>query len=116
MELLLSWFIRWCGNFRYERDIDGARFFVAADQRTRQKHFKDCVAFTLGEDVFVETPRSLTPKNIAHELEHVHQCRRYGNLRFTVLYWLENLQRGYEHNHFEVEARRAGRQAGKRAP
>lgn len=42
---------------------------------------------------------------VVHEVEHVRQFRRYGFLRFSVLYLWESARRGYYNNRFEVEAR-----------
>ncbi|WP_240410086.1 DUF4157 domain-containing protein [Flavisolibacter nicotianae] len=47
------------------------------------------------------------PSWVRHEVEHVRQFRRYGFLRFTVLYLWESLRRGYRNNRFEAEARAA---------
>jgi hypothetical protein len=45
------------------------------------------------------------PAWVVHELEHVRQFKRYGFLRFSILYLLEYRRHGYEKNRFEVEAR-----------
>ena len=48
-------------------------------------------------------------KWLAHELVHVEQFKRYGFLRFLLLYLAESYKKGYHNNKFEVEARqRAG--------
>ncbi len=44
-----------------------------------------------------------------HEMTHIDQFRRYGLLRFIVLYLWESLRKGYYNNRFEVEARMAER-------
>lgn len=49
----------------------------------------------------------LDKRLVLHELEHVRQFRRYGTLRFVVLYLWEGLRKGYHNNRFEVEARDA---------
>lgn len=48
---------------------------------------------------------------VRHELCHIDQYRRYGMLRFLLLYLIESVRRGYEQNRFEVEARAAEEQA-----
>ncbi|HRH03121.1 MAG TPA: DUF4157 domain-containing protein [Bacteroidia bacterium] len=46
-------------------------------------------------------------KHLAHELCHVAQFRKYGFLRFLILYCWESLIHGYYNNKFEIEARAA---------
>ena len=68
------------------------------------------LAITLGSHIL--TWRRLDPGELAHELEHVRQWRRYGAI-FAVLYVLaswRSWRRGtgwYAGNRFEVEARAA---------
>ena len=47
------------------------------------------------------------PGWVKHELEHVWQFQHYGFVRFCLLYLWESIRRGYYHNRFEVEARKA---------
>jgi hypothetical protein len=42
-----------------------------------------------------------------HELCHVRQYRKYGVMRFLLLYLWESLLKGYRKNRFEEEARKA---------
>jgi hypothetical protein len=42
---------------------------------------------------------------VVHEVEHVRQFRRYGVVRFSLLYLWESARKGYHNNRFEVEAR-----------
>lgn len=42
---------------------------------------------------------------VVHEVEHVRQFRRYGIVRFSLLYLWESARKGYHNNRFEVEAR-----------
>ncbi|GAA4448431.1 eCIS core domain-containing protein [Rurimicrobium arvi] len=44
---------------------------------------------------------------LRHELAHVAQYRRYGLLRFLLLYIIETMRHGYHNNRFEREARAA---------
>jgi hypothetical protein len=44
---------------------------------------------------------------VRHEMVHIDQFRRYGNLKFVLLYIIESIRKGYWNNRFEVEARRA---------
>jgi Domain of unknown function (DUF4157) len=44
---------------------------------------------------------------LRHELAHVRQSRKYGYLRFLLLYSIESIKNGYQQNKFEVEARNA---------
>ena len=40
-----------------------------------------------------------------HEVAHVHQYKKYGFMRFILLYLLETACSGYHNNRFEAEAR-----------
>ena len=51
------------------------------------------------------------PALVVHELEHVRQFQRYGFFPFCALYLWESIRKGYYNNRFEVEARRAERNA-----
>jgi hypothetical protein len=51
---------------------------------------------------FVENKRWLS-----HEMEHIRQYRKYGLIRFIVLYLIETAKKGYRNNRFEVAARAA---------
>jgi hypothetical protein len=44
---------------------------------------------------------------LKHELCHVRQYRKYGVMRFLLLYLWESLLKGYRKNRFEEEARKA---------
>lgn len=46
-------------------------------------------------------------KWLKHEQCHLHQFHRYGTVNFLAKYLWESLKRGYYHNKFEAEARRA---------
>lgn len=56
----------------------------------------------VGKDDFLNNQKWLL-----HELKHIEQYRRYGAVRFIVLYLYETLKHGYANNRFEVEARNA---------
>jgi len=40
-----------------------------------------------------------------HEVAHVYQYKKYGFVRFVLLYLLESARNGYYNNRFEAEAR-----------
>ncbi len=69
------------------------------------------VAITLGNTIYLHrTGREHFLNNerwVKHELKHVEQFRRYGYFRFIFLYLAECLRKGYYHNRFEIEARKA---------
>lgn len=44
---------------------------------------------------------------LKHELCHVAQFKKYGYIRFTILYLWESMLKGYQNNKFEIEARAA---------
>jgi hypothetical protein len=72
--------------------------------------FKDWLAITIGRDVWAWRP--LDPAELAHELAHAAQWRRYGAL-FAVLYLVASFKvwrrggRWYQDNPFEIDAREA---------
>ena len=45
--------------------------------------------------------------HLAHELCHVAQFKRYGFIKFLLLYSWEHIKHGYQNNRFEIEARAA---------
>jgi hypothetical protein len=67
---------------------------------------KRFVAITLGSRVYTRRAE-LSDAVLRHERAHVEQWRRYGRLRFPLLYLWYHWKHGYEKNPFEVEARRA---------
>jgi hypothetical protein len=46
---------------------------------------------------------------VRHEVAHIKQYKKFGFVRFIILYLLETFNKGYEYNRFEVEARRRER-------
>lgn len=42
---------------------------------------------------------------VRHEVAHVQQYKRYGVVRFVVMYLYQTLLKGYYNNRFEAEAR-----------
>ena len=48
-----------------------------------------------------------SPAWLQHELKHIEQYKRYGYIRFILLYLVESIKKGYKNNRFEVEARKA---------
>lgn len=42
---------------------------------------------------------------VRHEMVHLAQFRRYGKWRFTLMYLIESMRKGYWNNRFEIEAR-----------
>ncbi|WP_207495180.1 eCIS core domain-containing protein [Aridibaculum aurantiacum] len=48
-------------------------------------------------------------KWVRHEVAHVKQYQRLGFVRFIFLYLIETFSKGYEHNSFEVDARKKER-------
>lgn len=69
------------------------------------------VAITIGNTIHLHhTAKENFLSNerwVRHELKHVEQFRHYGYVRFIFLYLFESIKRGYYHNRFEVEARKA---------
>jgi hypothetical protein len=69
------------------------------------------VAITIGNTIHLYKTRKdiflSNEKWVRHELKHVEQFRRYGFLRFIILYISESIRKGYYNNRFEVEARKA---------
>jgi Domain of unknown function (DUF4157) len=75
------------------------------------------VALTWGETIHLhgaDTRALLQDKSwLRHELKHVEQFRRYGFLKFLILYVWETLRKGYHQNRFELEARAAEQMTGR---
>ena len=69
------------------------------------------VAIVIGNTIYLHNTRKdefLRDKRwLLHELKHIEQFKRYGLLRFIMLYLLESARNGYTCNKFEIEARRA---------
>lgn len=71
---------------------------------------RDWLAITIGRHIFAW--RALGERELAHELEHVRQWRRYGPF-FPLVYLLDSARvrrggkRWYDDNRFEVAAREA---------
>lgn len=67
------------------------------------------VAFVLGNTIHLwNTSREEFLKDeswVKHELEHVHQFSKYGNVFFVMMYLFESIMKGYYKNKFEVAAR-----------
>ena len=62
-------------------------------------------AVTLGRTIVFHPGAAITPRLLAHELEHVRQWAEVP--WFPVRYVLESARRGYRQNRFEVAARDA---------
>ncbi|MDB4949280.1 MAG: hypothetical protein JWM27_1929 [Gemmatimonadetes bacterium] len=62
-------------------------------------------AVTLRRTIVVDRDVALSPRLLAHELEHVRQWSAVP--LFPLRYALESARRGYWNNRFEVEARAA---------
>ncbi|MGH7477391.1 MAG: hypothetical protein ACRELD_14080 [Longimicrobiales bacterium] len=67
-------------------------------------------AVTLGCVIVVHPDVPLTPRLLRHELAHVRQWQRYP-FTFALRYAWNHLRHGYHANPYEVEARRAEREA-----
>jgi hypothetical protein len=67
---------------------------------------KRYIAVTLGSHVLT-TRGHLDERTLRHEQAHIEQWRRYGVVRFLLLYLWSHVRFGYWRNPFEVEARRA---------
>ena len=69
------------------------------------------VAIVIGKTIHLHnTTKPEFLSNLAwvrHEMMHLEQFKRYGTIRFLVLYLVESIRRGYWNNRFEKEAREA---------
>ncbi|WP_447640091.1 MULTISPECIES: DUF4157 domain-containing protein [Chitinophagaceae] len=74
------------------------------------------VAITIGQTIYLHN----TSKDeflsdicwVRHEKQHLRQFRKYGLLRFIVMYTWESMRKGYYNNKWEVEARAAENKDG----
>lgn len=62
-------------------------------------------AVALRRTIVVHPDVPLTPRLLAHEIEHVRQWEE--DLLFPLRYTLETLRRGYANNRYECQARAA---------
>lgn len=69
------------------------------------------VAMVLGKTIYLHNvTKDEFIQNAAwlkHELCHIAQFKKYGNIRFVILYLWESIIKGYYNNKFEIEARLA---------
>lgn len=69
------------------------------------------VAMVLGNTIHLHnTTKAEFLKNerwLKHELCHIKQFKEHGYFIFVVKYLWESIRKGYYHNRFEVEARKA---------
>ena len=62
-------------------------------------------AITFGSHVFITKEAFDNKQLLKHEMVHVEQYRRMGNLRFIMQYIYYHFKFGYENNPLEIEAR-----------
>ena len=78
---------------------------IAAKQLNSEK-----VAMVLGKTIHLynsSREEFLTNKEwVRHEIAHVNQYLELGYFKFLLLYLFESFNKGYEFNHFEMEARK----------
>jgi len=71
----------------------------------------DNMAITIGQTIHLyntSKEKFLSDERwVRHEMQHIRQFRRYGILRFIVLYTWESIRHGYYNNKWEKEAREA---------
>ena len=71
------------------------------------------MAITLGNTIHLRHTSTAdflkNKKWVCHELAHVRQFQRYGQLTFLLMYVWESAKKGYHNNKWEVEARAAER-------
>ena len=91
----------------YTRKLSFAR--IAAENDVSQ------IAIVIGRTIHLHnTTRKEFIDNrawLTHEMEHIRQYRKYGLVRFIVLYLAETARKGYYNNKFEVAARAAEKYA-----
>lgn len=103
-------------RFTHAFTLDGVKFYTAASRRAKEFFRRaGALALAIGTSVYAQYRKSLTPRIIAHELEHVRQAREHGIL-FPWKYWRELHRVGYHRNRFEQEARRAERRPRHASP
>lgn len=71
----------------------------------------DSVALVVGRTIHLykisSEAFSKSPGWVRHELKHVEQFKRFGFVRFLLLYSWYSFKYGYYNNPFEIEAREA---------
>jgi len=64
-------------------------------------------AITFGRHVFLSDEVYNDKRCLAHEQVHVNQYKRYGFIKFLIVYVYNHFKYGYYNNPLEVEAREA---------
>jgi hypothetical protein len=87
----------------------GAKIYTTQSKYIQHHAFDtvDCLAYTVGEYIFVRSPTFVNKQIVSHEYTHVEQWRRYGCFFAIWNYTLELSKKGYYSNKFEVAARAA---------
>ncbi len=71
------------------------------------------MAMVIGKTIYLyNTSRSEFLEDtrwLKHEMVHLRQFRKYGLIRFLLMYTWESIRNGYYNNRFEVEAREGER-------
>jgi hypothetical protein len=71
----------------------------------------ESVAMVIGKTIYIHGVDAEyflnNPLWVKHEYCHIQQYKRYGAIRFLILYLYYSMRKGYYNNPFEVEARAA---------
>ena len=99
------------GGLRYVGRVKGVPSFVTVQPWLRRWLFGDAIlAFVFCGAIFYRSTYAMRDANVRmHERQHIKQGERLGWVFFTALYTLMHVCKGYEHNPFEVDARRVER-------
>jgi hypothetical protein len=76
-----------------------------------KKLYANNMAITFGNTIYLhQVTKEDFIKNerwLKHEMCHINQFKKYGFLKFIILYLWESSRHGYHQNKYEVEAREA---------
>jgi hypothetical protein len=69
----------------------------------------DKVAMVIGKTIYLHNTKRedflLDARWVKHEMAHIEQYRRYGVIKFLLLYTWYSMKYGYYNNPLEIEAR-----------
>lgn len=99
---------------------DGLGFFIKENswiaRLAARKLHSNYIAIVLGKTIHlwnVDAHTFLTDEQwVSHELCHIRQFQRHGNVGFVYRYLLESMKKGYHKNKYEAEARKAEQEMG----
>jgi hypothetical protein len=93
--------LRYLGRYEFHSVVDNVQIYVVTCPELRKAMDDDgYIAFAIGEHICFRDRKSITKKNLRHEMAHVEQARTV--FLFPIQYWLCDFF--YQENPFELDA------------